>query len=78
MTSNRPGKENQLGLFCTEEPCVCNAPELQKEESVAAAMERPALSTTTENLMERIVDQAAWRRLGGTSQQTAEPQAPTA
>lgn len=67
MTSNRPGKENQLALFCTEEPCVCNAPELQKEESVAAAMEKPALSTTTENLIERIVDQAnmetAWRNV---------------
>jgi hypothetical protein len=44
MTSNRPAKEHQLDLFCTEETCASNAPELQLEQSVSAAVEKPALS----------------------------------
>jgi len=67
MISNRPDKETQLVLFCTEEPCGSTAPELQKEQSVSATMEKSALSMIPENLMERIVDQAnmetAWRKV---------------
>ena len=44
-----------------------SATELQTEESVSAAVEKPALSKNTENLMERIVDRAnletAWRNV---------------
>ena len=65
MTSNRPAHENQLDLSGTEEACASTASELQTEESVTAAVEKPALSRTSENLMERIVDQAnletAWK-----------------
>ncbi len=67
MTSNRPTNENQLGLACNEETCASSAPELQAEESVSAAVEKPALSMISENLMERIVDQAnfetAWKNV---------------
>ena len=67
MTSNRPAKEHQLVLFCTEENCASNAPELQLEQSASAAVEKPALSRQSENLMEKIVDQAnmetAWRNV---------------
>jgi retron-type reverse transcriptase len=67
MTSNRPANENQLDLFCTEEACASIASELQTEESVSAAVEKSALSMTSENLMERIVDRAnmetAWRNV---------------
>ncbi len=67
MTSNRPAKEHQLVLFCTEENCASNAPELQLEQSASAAVEKPALSRQSENLMEGIVDQAnmetAWRNV---------------
>jgi len=58
---------HQLVLFCIEEACASSASELQTEESVSAAVEKPALSTTSENLMERIVDQAnletAWQNV---------------
>jgi RNA-directed DNA polymerase len=67
MTSSRPAKEHQLVLFCTEEPCASTAPELQMEQSSSAAVEKPALSMKSENLMEKIVDQAnmetAWRNV---------------
>ncbi len=67
MTSNRPANENQLDLSRTEEACASTASELQTEESVSAAVEKPALSMTSENLMERIVDQAnletAWKNV---------------
>ncbi len=67
MTSNRPAKEQQLVLFCTEETCASTAPELQLEQSASAAVEKPALSRQSENLMEGIVDQAnmetAWRNV---------------
>ncbi len=67
MTSNRPTNENQLVLFRTEEPCASTASELQVEQSAPAAVEKSALSMTSENLMERIVDQAnmetAWRNV---------------
>jgi RNA-directed DNA polymerase len=67
MTSHRPANEHQLVLSCIEDTCASTASELQTEESVAAAVEKPALSTTSENLMERIVDQAnlerAWQNV---------------
>ena len=67
MTSNRPTNERQLDLFCTEAACASSGAELQTEESVTAAVEQPALSTNSENLMERIVDQAnfetAWKNV---------------
>jgi RNA-directed DNA polymerase len=67
MTSNRPTNERQLVLFCTEEMRASSGAELQTEESVPAAVEQPALSTNSENLMERIVDQAnfeaAWKQV---------------
>ena len=67
MTSNRPTTEHQLDLFRTEATGTSNEPELQTEKSVSAAVEQPALSTTSENLMERIVDQAnfesAWKHV---------------
>ena len=67
MTSNRPTTERQLDLFCFEDACARSVPELQPEQSVSAAVEQPALSTTSENLMERIVDQAnfetAWKNV---------------
>ena len=67
MTSNRPANENQLDLPRTEETCASTASELRTEESVSAAVEKPALSMTSENLMERIVDQAnletAWKNV---------------
>ena len=50
-----------------KESCAHSASELQTEESVSAAVEKPALSKNTENLMERIVDRAnletAWRNI---------------
>lgn len=67
MTSNRPTTERQFDLFCTEDTCASSTSELQPEQSVSAAVEQPALSTTSENLMERIVDQAnfetAWKNV---------------
>jgi RNA-directed DNA polymerase len=67
MTSNRPTDENPRYLLCIEERCASSTPELQMEESVPAAVEKPALSMTPEDLMERIVDQAnmetAWKNV---------------
>lgn len=67
MTSHRPANENQLDLSCIEDTCANTASELQTEESVPAAVEKSALSMTSENLMERIVDQAnlerAWQNV---------------
>ena len=67
MTSDRPTNERQLDLFCSEAACASSEPELQMEQSVAAAVEQPALSTNSENLMERIVDRAnletAWKQV---------------
>ena len=78
MTSNRPANENQLDLICTEEAGASTASELPTEESVSAAVEKSALSMTSENLMERIVDQAnletAWQNVRA----NPEPPAPMA
>lgn len=67
MTSNRPTNENQLVLSCTEETCASSAAELQTEQSVSAAMEKPALDNVSENLMEQIVDrenmEIAWAKV---------------
>ena len=67
MTSNRPAKENPSRPSRTGEACASTASELQTEQSVTAAVEKPALSMTSENLMERIVDRAnmetAWRNV---------------
>jgi RNA-directed DNA polymerase len=67
MTSNRPTNENQLVLSCTEETCASSAAELQTEQSVLAAMEKPALDNVSENLMEQIVDrenmEIAWAKV---------------
>jgi RNA-directed DNA polymerase len=67
MTSNRPANENQLDPSRTGEDCASSGSELQTEESAPAAVEKPALSMTPENLMERIVDRAnmetAWRNV---------------
>jgi RNA-directed DNA polymerase len=67
MTSNRPANENPSHPTRTGEACASSESELQTEESVSAAVEKPALSMTSENLMERIVDQAnletAWKNV---------------
>ncbi len=67
MTSNRPAKENQLIRFCAAEPCASTAPELRLEQSASAAVEKSALSMNSENLMEKIADQAnmetAWQNV---------------
>ena len=67
MTSNRPTSERPPDLTRTEAPCASNQPELPTEESVSAAVGQPALSMNSENLMERIVDQAnfetAWKQV---------------
>ena len=69
MTSNRPTTEHQLDLIRTEATGTSHEPELQTEKSVTAAVEKPALSKNSENLMERIVDQAnfetAWKQVRG-------------
>ncbi len=41
MTSNRPPRQNQLDLSRTEETCASSAAELQREQSVSAATEKP-------------------------------------
>jgi RNA-directed DNA polymerase len=67
MTSNRPTSENQPALPRREATCAGSGPELQTEQSVTAAVEKPALSSNSENLMERIVDrdnmEAAWKNV---------------
>ena len=67
MTSNRPANENPSHPTRTGEACASSVSELQTEESAPAAVEKPALSMTSENLMERIVDRAnmetAWRNV---------------
>ena len=67
MTSNRPANENPSDPNRTGGTGASSASELQTEESVSAAVEKPALSMTSENLMERIVDQAnletAWKNV---------------
>jgi RNA-directed DNA polymerase len=67
MTSNRPANEHQPNPSRSGEDCASTASELQAEKSVSAAAEKPALSMTSENLMERIVDQAnletAWQNV---------------
>jgi RNA-directed DNA polymerase len=67
MTSNRPTNESQRYLPCIEEPCAGNAAELQMEQSVSAAMEKPALDNVPMDLMEQIVDQEnmeiAWKKV---------------
>ena len=67
MTSNRPANDNQLDPSRTGETCASSEQELQTEESAPAVVEKPALSMTPENLMERIVDRAnmetAWRNV---------------
>jgi RNA-directed DNA polymerase len=67
MTSNRPANENQFDLPRKEGNCASTAPELQTEKSAPAAVEKPALSMTSEDLMERIVDRAnfetAWQHV---------------
>lgn len=68
MTSNRPTNQRTLDLPCTEEPDARGTLELQQAEQTApAAMEKPALNTISEDLMERIVDQAnfeqAWKNV---------------
>ena len=67
MTSNRPANENQARPSRTGEARASRTSELQTEKSAPAAVEKPALSMTSENLMERIVDRAnmetAWRNV---------------
>ena len=67
MTSNRPTTEHPLDLSRNEATGPSHEPELQTEKSVSAAVEQPTLSTKSENLMERIVDQAnfesAWKQV---------------
>jgi RNA-directed DNA polymerase len=67
MTSNRPANENQLDLSCPEETCASSEPELQTEQSVSAAMEKPALDNVPIDLMEQIVDrenmEIAWAKV---------------
>lgn len=67
MTSNRPTNENQLDLICHEEACASSEAELQPEQSVSAAVEKPALDNVSENLMEQIVDrdnlETAWAKV---------------
>jgi RNA-directed DNA polymerase len=67
MTSNRPANENQRRLPGMKGRYARSGPELQTEQSDPAAMEKPALTQTSENLMERIVDRAnmetAWRNV---------------
>ena len=67
MTSNRPANENPSHPTRTGEACASSESELQTEESVSAAVEKSALSMTSEDLMERIVDQAnletAWQNV---------------
>ena len=67
MTSHRPTNEHQAALPRPEATCDSSAPELQTEQSVAAAVEKPALSMTSENLMDRIVAhvnlEAAWKNV---------------
>ena len=67
MTSNCPTNEIQRVLPCIEEPCAGSAAELQMEQSVAAAMEKPALNNVPMELMEQIVDreniEIAWKKV---------------
>jgi RNA-directed DNA polymerase len=67
MTSNRPTNENRLDLVCIEGTCASSEAELQAEQSVSAAMEKPALDNVSEDLMEQIVDrenmEIAWARV---------------
>ncbi len=67
MASDRPKSQNQLDLYRIEESAEVGTPELQREQSALAAMDKPALNKTTESLMERIVDQAnfelAWKNV---------------
>ena len=67
MTSNRPTNENQLDLSCKEETCASSEPELQTEQSVSAALEKPALDNVPIDLMEQIVDrenmETAWAKV---------------
>jgi RNA-directed DNA polymerase len=67
MTSNRPTNENRIALARNEATYASNVPELQTEQSDTAAVEKPALSNNSENLMERIVAQAnmaaAWKNV---------------
>ena len=67
MPSHRPASENQARPSRTGEACVSTASELQTEKSASAAVEKSALSMTSEKLMERIVERAnmetAWRNV---------------
>ena len=67
MTSNRPTSEPPLDLIRTEAPRASSQPELPTEESVSAAVGQPAWSLNSDNLMDRIVDQAnfetAWQHV---------------
>jgi RNA-directed DNA polymerase len=67
MTSNRPANENPSRPSRIGTAGASTASELQTEESAPAAVEKSALSMTSDNLMERIVDRAnmetAWRNV---------------
>lgn len=67
MTSDRPTNENPSRPSRIGDAYASTASELQTEESAPAAVEKPALSMTPEDLMERIVDRAnletAWKNV---------------
>ena len=54
MTSTRPTNESQPDLPGTEAACAGSAAELQTEQSVSAAVEKPALNKVSIDLMEEI------------------------
>ena len=67
MTSTRP-KPQQLAFdFSDEVVSPDAASELQPEQSLSAAMEKPALDSVSLDLMERIVDEGnmerAWKKV---------------
>lgn len=67
MTSNRPTNESQRDLSRIEERCAGSEAGLQTEQSVSAAMEKPALDNVPMSLMEQIVDrenmETAWKKV---------------
>jgi RNA-directed DNA polymerase len=67
MTSNRPISKIAFELLGTEAACAGSTSELPTEQSVSAAMEKPALDPVSEHLMERIVDrenmETAWAKV---------------